>query len=275
MPIVVIMRLTLREAVRRKVMVGLLILSAIFLVLYTLGLVFINNELAGQAVPSRIGGVETVYNFLLVSGLYAANFLLIMLAVLISVDTLAGEISSGTIQSLAVKPLARREILIGKWLGFVILLGLSVLLLVGGVMLITWLITGYTAPNWPSGLLLQYLQTLVLLSVSLLGGTRLSTLANGVLGFGLFGMAFVGGLIGQVGTFISNTTVQTIGQLTALLMPTEALWRRTLSEISVGFNPFRFMYIGGVPEEGVWLYAAIYAAVMLLIALWSFGRRDL
>ncbi len=275
MPIAVIMRLTLREAVRRKVMVGLLILSAIFLVLYTLGLIFINNELAGQSVPSRIGGVETVYNFLLVSGLYAANFLLIMLAVLISVDTLAGEISSGTIQSLAVKPLARRDILLGKWLGFVILLGLSVLLLVGGVMLITWLITGYTAPNWPTGLLLQYLQTLVLLSVSLLGGTRLSTLANGVLGFGLFGMAFVGGLIGQVGTFISNTTVQNIGQITALLMPTEALWRRTLSEISVSFNPFRFMYIGGVPEAGVWVYAVIYAAVMLLIALWSFGRRDL
>lgn len=275
MPIVVIMKLTLREAVRRKVLIGLLILSAIFLVLYTLGLVFINTELAGETVPARVGGVRTVYNFLLISGLYAANFLIVMLAVLISVDTLAGEINSGTIQSLAVKPLARRDILVGKWLGFVILLGASVLMLVGGVMLLTWLITGYLAPNWLMGMALMYLQALVLLSVSFLGGTRLSTLANGVVGFGLFGMAFIGAWIGQVGSFISNATVQSIGQITSLLMPTEALWRRTLSELSEGMNPFRFMFGGSAPEAGVWVYAVIYAAVVLLIALWSFGRRDL
>ncbi len=278
MRIGIIMKLTLREAVRRKVMIGLLIFSGIFLVLYTLGLTFIQNELAGENVPARIGGVGTVYNFLLIAGLYAADFLIVMLAVLISVDTVAGEINSGTIQSLAVKPLARRTILLGKWLGFVILLGLSVLLLVGGVMVITWLITGYTAPNSLAGAGLIYLQTLVLLSISLLGGTRISTLANGVLGFGAFGLAFIGSLIELVGNFptVSSRTAQQIGHIASLIVPTEALWRRALEEMSVAFNPFRLMFVSTTSvDAGVWLYALVYALVILMIALRSFQRRDL
>lgn len=277
MSIGVIARLTLREAVRRKVLWGLLILSAIFLLLYTLGLVFINSELATSGpVPDRIGGVRTVYNFLMMSGLYAANFLIVMLAVLISVDTVAGEIGSGTVQSIAVKPLARRDILIGKWLGFVILLAMSTLLLVGGVMLMTLLITGYFPPNGLSGLASMFLEALVLLSASLLGGTRLSTLANGVFGFGLFGLAFIGGWIEQIGGYISSSTAQSIGHLASLLMPSEALWRRALGEMSEGMNPFKFMFAGTqTPDAGIWLYALAYAGVLLMVAMGAFQRRDL
>jgi Cu-processing system permease protein len=278
MAIGIILRLTLREASRRKVLRGLLILSAVFLVLYTLGLAFVQSEVAAsrELVPARIGGVSTVYNFLLMAGLYAANFLIVMLAVLISVDTVAGEISSGTIQAIAVKPLARRDILIGKWLGFVVLLGMCVLLLVGGVMAVTKVITGYSAPNALSGLGLMYLEALVLLSVSLLGGTRLSTLANGVLGFGLFGLAFIGAWIGQIGEYINSPAAQHIGRATALLMPTEALWRRAMGEMAEGLNPFKFMFGSATPiDSGVGGYALIFSAVMVGLAVWSFQRRDL
>jgi Cu-processing system permease protein len=278
MAINIILRLTLREASRRKVLRGLLILSAVFLVLYTLGLAFVQSEVAASSnpVPTSIGGVNTVYNFLLMAGLYAANFLIVMLAVLISVDTVAGEISSGTIQAIAVKPLARRDILIGKWLGFVVLLGMCTLLLVGGVMAVTKLITGYSAPNWLSGLGLMYLEALALLSVSLLGGTRLSTLANGVIGFGLFGLAFIGGWIGQIGEYINSPAAQMIGRATALLMPTEALWRRAMGEMAEGLNPFKFMFGSATPiDPGVGGYALIFSAVMVGLAVWSFQRRDL
>ena len=45
MAIGTIMRLTIREAMRRKVLWGLLILSAIFLLLYTLGMSFIHQQI--------------------------------------------------------------------------------------------------------------------------------------------------------------------------------------------------------------------------------------
>src|SRR5512143_890163 len=108
-PIGVMFKLTLREAARRKVLWGLLILSVLFLLLYAVGLGFIQSEIARFGVrPSAARNgldLKTGYSFLATFALYAANFLIVLLAVLIPMDTLAGEIGSGTIQSLAVKPL--------------------------------------------------------------------------------------------------------------------------------------------------------------------------
>jgi ABC-type transport system involved in multi-copper enzyme maturation permease subunit len=215
--------------------------------------------------------------------LYAANFLTVMIAVLISIDTLAGEINSGTIQAVAVKPLQRREIVLGKWLGFAILLGGCSLFLIGGVLLITLLVTGYMPPNPLSGLILMFLEALVFLSVSLLGGTRLSTLANGVIGFGLFGLAFIGAFIEQIGGVMQQfgnaggETAATIGKIAALLMPSEILWRRAVADMAEGLvNPVKMMTLGSsTPDQGVVWYALFYAAVLLGLAILSFQRRDL
>jgi Cu-processing system permease protein len=283
----IITRLTLREAGRRKVLWGLLILGGLFLALYAIGLLLILPDLHSVSVRNtrgleQIGGINVVYNFFLMAALYAANFLIVMIAVLIPIDTLAGEINSGTLQAVAVKPLRRREIVLGKWLGFVILLGLCTVLMIGGVLLVTWLTAGYVPPNPTSGPILMFLEALVFLSVSLLGGTRLSTLANGVLGFGLFGLAFIGAFVSQIGGImeqLGNTGAETaiqIGKVASLIMPSEVLWRRALSDMAEGMNPIKMMTFGAsVPDPGVVGYALFYAAVLLLLAVVSFQRRDL
>jgi Cu-processing system permease protein len=279
-PIGVMFKLTLREAARRKVLWGLLILSVLFLVLYALGLSFIQAEIARfgtRAASSRNGfDIKTGYSFLATFALYAANFLIVLLAVLIPMDTLAGEIGSGTIQSLAVKPLRRSQIVLGKWLGFVLLLGACTLLLVGGTWMLTLMITGYALPNIALGWGAMLLEALVFLSISFLGGTRLSTLANGVLGFGLFIVAFVGGFIGAFGTLIGSNSAIKIGDIVSLVMPGEMVWRAALSEMAEGINPLRYMLLGqGTPDASILIYAVIYAAVILLLAIVSFQRRDL
>ena len=55
------------------------------------------------------------------SGLFAANFLSVLFAVLLPVDTLSGEIDSGVIQTVASKPIRRADIVIGKWLGHAVI----------------------------------------------------------------------------------------------------------------------------------------------------------
>ncbi len=280
----ILARLTLREASRRKVLWGLLILGGLFLALYAVGLLLIIPEIPKSSPRGlqQIGGVNAVYNFFLMAALYAANFLIVMISVLIPIDTLAGEINSGTIQAVAVKPLRRREIVVGKWLGFVILLGLCTLLMIGGVLIITRLVADYVPPNPTSGLVLMYLEALVFLSVSLLGGTRLSTLANGVLGFGLFGLAFIGAFVSQIGGImqqLGSTGAETaikLGTLSSLIMPSEVLWRRALADMAEGMNPIKLMTFGAsTPDRGVVWYALGYAAVLLLLAIASFQRRDL
>ena len=129
-----IARLTFREASRRKILLAALLLGLLFLVVYGLGFHFIMREVEKEVGSMRMLELNQIRNFLLMAGMYVVNFLTVMMTVLTSVDTLSGEIASGTIHTLVSKPVRRWEIVLGKWLGFAGMLSLYLLLMGGGVM---------------------------------------------------------------------------------------------------------------------------------------------
>jgi len=274
----VIARLTFQEAARRRILFAALSLGILFLIVFGTGLNFIVKEMNEATRGPGVLQQNEVFSFLLMAGLYVVNFLTIMMTVLTSVDTLSGEITSGTVHTLMTKPVRRWEIVVGKWLGFGIMLGLYLLLMAGGVMVLIYLFTGYTAPNALTGLSLMLLNSLLLLGVSLFGGSVLSTLANGVLVFGLYGVAFVGGWIEHIGSLLNNETALNIGIIASLLLPSEALWRRAVHEMqspliaAIGVSPFSS---SSVPSPLMVGYAGFYAIVVLLLAIRAFSQRDL
>ena len=271
----VIARLTFQEASRRWVLWVALLLGLLFLVVYGIGFREILKDMSKNA--SLLERSE-FSNFILLAGLYAVSFLTLIMTVLTSVDTLAGEISSGTIHTLVSKPLRRWEIVLGKWLGFTGMLTLYLLLMAGGVLLIVYWLSGYTAPNVLAGLGLMWLNINLVLSVSLFGGAFLSTLANGVLVFGLYGVAFIGGWIEQFGAFLKNATAINIGIISSLILPSEALWKRAVYEMqspligAIRFTPFSST---STPSPIMVVYALIYLLIMLGLAMRQFSRRDL
>ena len=273
----VIARLTFREAARRKILLAAVALGVIFLVVYAIGFYYVNKDLSTSGNAGLIERSE-IRNFFMMAGLYVVNFLCVMMAVLTSVDTLSGEIASGTIHTLLAKPVQRWEIVVGKALGFSGMLTLYVLLMGGGVVAVVYLFGGYQAPNVLRGLSLMWLNVILLLNVSLLGGATLSTLANGVLVFGMYGIAFLGGWIEQVGSLVQNQTAVNIGIISSLIIPSEAIWRRAAYEMqsplvqALGFSPFSS---GSVPSLFMIAYAIVYAATALLLAIRQFRRRDL
>ena len=187
-----IAKLTFREAARRKILIAAFLLGLAFLIVYGIGFYYVNKEIGDTVGRNPLENNE-IRNFLFMAGMYAVNFLVVIMAVLTSVATLSGEISTGTIQTLVAKPVQRWEIVLGKWIGFTFMLTLYLLLMAGGTMALVNLISGYTAPNTLGSFLLLWVNAILLLSVSFLGGSMLSTLANGVLVFGLYGLAFIGG----------------------------------------------------------------------------------
>ncbi len=274
----VIARLTFREASRRWVAWAALLLGFIFLIVYAVGFNEIQRGIKGDvsSTPSLMG---EMHNFMLMAGLYVVNFLTVMMAVLTSVDTLSGEIASGTIHSLVTKPMRRWEIVMGKWLGFAGMLTLYLLFMAGGVMGVVYLISGYYAPNPFQGLGLMWLNVVLLFSVSILGGSILSTLANGVLVFGLYSIAFIGGWIEQFGSLMNNQTAVNIGVICSLIIPSDALWRRAAYEmqspIMSMFNRFSPFSSGSVPSPLMIIYAFLYTLVVIALAINQFNRRDL
>jgi len=271
--ILTITGLTLHEARSRKILLAALMFGLIFLALFTTGLYFIDRA-ENTGLPQRRLIVATI----LMAGLYAVNFLTIMTAVLVPADTLSGEISSGIIQTVVSKPLRRWEVLLGKWIGFWIILVGYLVLMAGGVLLATRIIANYIPPNICTGLALMCLEGTLLLTLSIAGGTRLSTITNGVMVFGMYGVAFIGGWMEQIGTIADNAAARYLGIAASLLIPCESLWRlaayymqhKVIRDLQL--NPFSS---ASVPNGTMVLWAASYIALSLAFALWQFRKRSL
>ncbi|MBA3946540.1 MAG: ABC transporter permease [Herpetosiphonaceae bacterium] len=266
--------LTFQEARRRRTALAALLLGLAFLAFFMTGFTLISNSLNRFDNPfTRTAN----YNLLLMAGLYVVHFLLIMLAIFASVDTVSGEISSHTIQTIVTKPVQRWQVLLGKWLGLAIMLVLYLGLLSGGMFLGVYLLTGYLPPNPVEGLLLLMLEALMLLSVSLLCGTRFSTLTNGLVLLMLYGVAFIGSWIEQIGTLFQSDAATTLGIVTSFILPVEAVWRRAayLMETPLARNLPSPFSMGSVPSSAMVIYAVIYVVVAWLLAARAFAKRDL
>lgn len=274
------MRLTLLEAARRRILLAAVVLGGLFLVVFSLGFYFMRETVSeiGLPDPSARVGTQEFFNFILMAGLYSISFLSIAMGALLAADTLAGEVSSGTIQSLVSKPIRRADIVIGKWLGFAVLLAGYLVLMAGGVLGSVWLQTGYTVPGLLAGLGLMYLECLLVMSITLACSSTLSTLATGGVVFGMYGIAFLGGWVEQIGALAGNPTAVEIGIVSSLIIPSEALWKRAAFEKTspvvqvLGFSPFSAAL---APSGLMVAYAAVYLAAAVGLALRQFNRRDL
>lgn len=270
-----IARLTFLEAQRRRLLWTVALLGLVFLILFAVGFFFIHREISRA---STMGNLFEATDFFLLAGLYVVNFLMIMLAVLTSVDTIAGEISSGTIHTIVTKPLRRWEVVLGKWIGFAAMLIVFTLVMSAGTMAIVRVIAGYVPQNPVQGVSLMVVEGLVLLTLSILGGTRLSTLTNGVVVFMLYGLAFIAGWIEQIGAVMQNEAAVNVGIVASLIMPSEAMWKRAAYLMeppflrSVGVHPFAAV---SAPSPVMVVYTLLYIGVALAGALYLFERRDL
>jgi Cu-processing system permease protein len=277
MNVLTIAHLTFLEARQRRLFWIILVIGLASLALFAVGFYFMYREIRpGTTDPALL--LSTFSNIMLLMGLYGVDSLGVMLAVLISVDIISGEIASGTIQTIVTKPVRRWEIVLGKWLGLAVMLAVFILGMSAGMVLIVWSISHYLPPGLLQGVGLMVLEGLVFLTLSILGGTRLPPLGNGVVVFMLYGMAFVAGWIEQIGALLHNETAVDIGIVVSLLVPGETMWRRGAylmqTQILGGLNVSPFA-VASAPSPAMVTYAAVYVAILLLAALGSFSRRDL
>jgi len=274
--LLVIAHLTLHEALRRRVLLAALIGGVAFLILYSIGFHFIARDVA-KSTATLIERRVTL-NAITLAGLFAVNLLMVMSAVLLPVDALSGEIASGSIQTLAAKPMRRSEIVLGKWFAYVVVVLGYQALMAGGVLLIVRVIGHFSPPDVRAALPLMFLEAVLLVSVSIAGGTRLSTVTNGMMAFGLYGLAFVGNWVEQIGTFINNQAARNVGTVASLIMPAEAMWQRAawlmqpaiMRELhATPFSP------ASVASPAMIVWAVLYTLVTIVVAVRGFAKRGL
>ena len=277
--ILTIAHLTLHEARRRKIMLAAVVIGVAFLAVYALGLFFIFRSMVAN--EENLIEQRAITGLLVLAGIYVANFLGVASAVLLAVDTLSGEISSGVIETLAAKPVRRSDIVLGKWLGYAVIAAVYLVAMTIGVMVIARILTGASYPfDVARALPLMLLQALVLLSITIAGGTIFSTVTNGIVAFGFYGLAFMGGFVEQIGLVIGNATARDLGTAVSLISPSDALWRMAMFHLTPEFirntneAPPMF-WSASTPTSAMIVWAVAYVGLALALAIRTFNRRAL
>jgi ABC-type transport system involved in multi-copper enzyme maturation permease subunit len=268
--------ITLREAARRRILWTALIAGVLLLAVFAVALHLQVLEFQGRAMSPFLR--YQVESGMLMVGLYTCDLLAVVMTILTSIDTLAGEIGSGTIHAIATKPVARWQILVGKFAGFCGMVVAFVALTFSGTIAVAYWVTGVLPEHPVRGGLLIVFECILALSVTFALGTWFSTLTNGVLALALQGVAFMGGWLEQVSGFSQSADIVTLGVFSSLAMPGESLWRRAAYEMqtplagSLSFSPFANVSIPSGVAVG---YAGVYLVGALAIAITHFSRRDL
>ncbi len=218
------------------------------------------------------------------SGLTLIKVLALLVVVWTASVAVADEIEGRTAMTVLSKPVRRWQFVIGKYAGLVMVAAL-VFLILGTILLSTTSLkviydareSSKTDPLWSDcanemitvvpGLVLSFLETILLAAVSLAVSTRLSMVPNLIICFTIYALGHLVPLIVQssVGKF---AIVRFVGQLFATLLP--VLEHFTIEAAVIGGVPVPWGYLGWAA-----LYAGLYATVALLIALVLFQDRDL
>jgi ABC-2 type transport system permease protein len=275
--VLTIAHLTWLEARRRRIVLVAVAGGLLFLAVYAVAIFFIFRNINGQG-PVNLVQRSVVLEFLLLAGLYVVNFLTIAVAILLPVDTISGEISSGVMQTVASKPIRRAEIVLGKCLTYWLMTAGYLVLMGGGVVASVRFLTGFSQPHVLEALPLLLLGATVMLMISTAGGIRLTTITNGMVAFAFYGIAFVGGWVEQIGTVARSDAARYIGTAVSLVSPADAMWRRAAYELQPGamrglqVTPF---VTGSVPSGAMIVWTIGFVIATLGLALYLFRRRAL
>lgn len=267
--------LTLLEARRRRISLAAFVVGVAFVLIFGIAVYVIHRESIAADMP--LARVRIQLEMLTLAGLYAANFLIVAAAILLPLDTLSGEIASGAIETLASKPISRRSIILGKALAYWLMVAGFVAIMVGGVVLTMGLATGFWQPHLIPAMALILLEATVLLSIVIAGGVTLSTVANGIMAFAFYALAFVGGWIEQIGVVLGSTDARYIGTVIGLVSPTDALWRLAthvleppvMTAMLTPFTP------KSVPTAAMVWWSVGFVLAALMLAVFRFERRAL
>ena len=282
--VLTIMGYGFREAVRRRVFTVVVLLTAAFLVLFWLATHFVFSRVSSISPPADILVDKRTFAgaFLLGLAMFATLFLGVVLAVFLTLGVVSGDAERGLLQPLVVRPVGRSTLLLSRFLGAAVVCIFYVLAVYGIAVAIIDVSGSWTPPSPAEPGLELAGGVVIVIALSILGSVVLSSTANGIAIFMLFGAGLVAGLLGSIGHALGSTTIEHASRIAAWALPFEALYQDGLRLISssatgaTGFllqlGPFGGAFVHG---WGVRVWAVAYLCAALALAVFLFQRRDL
>jgi ABC-type transport system involved in multi-copper enzyme maturation permease subunit len=244
---------TVREAVRSKVLYGLVFFA---LVMIAAGVV-----LAALSYVERERILQDI-------GLASIRLFGAAIAIFVGVGLIHKEVDRRTIFTILSKPVSRTEFLLGKYAGLVLTLWLQVVIMAAGFVAISLLAGAPLTLGHAQAIGLAGVELALLVAVATLFSSFTTPMLASLFGAGFY---LMGHLTRDLRDLGAQSGAPVVERATALL-------HRVLPDLE-SFN-LTIEAVHGLPvaASDVWLpvlYAAGYSAALLALAVLVFERRDL
>jgi len=274
----VIARLVIREAARRRLLLALLVLTLVVIALTGWGFSRIPT-ITQRGAPLPDLQVKLLASQFLIVTMFMFSFVLAMAAVFVASPQISGDVESGTALAILSRPIGRAEFVGGKWLGLAALVTIYAGSAAAIELGVVNAVVGYIPPEPLSFI------AFVIMTFALLLSTRLSGMVGGVIALVLFGIAWIGGIVGGIGVAFDNAGITHVGTATKLILPTDGLWRGAVYALepqafvasgsqagpAAAANPF---YASAAAPLSFELYVAGWMVLVFALAVISFRARE-
>jgi len=276
-------RLQLQELLRRRLFLVLLLLTLVVISLTTWGFSRIPTL---DDTPMSAVEIAAVASQFLILVMFMFSFVLAFSAVFAASPAISAEVESGITLAMLARPITRLEYVVGKWLGLLATVLIYAIPAASVQMILVQLVVGYSPPHPLEFLAFVIGEAVVVLTLSLLLSTRFAGMVGGVTGLILWGLAWMGGIVGGIGLGFGNATLTHVGTASKLLLPTDGLWRGAVWSLepasliaaaraagrTAAANP---LFAPDPPPPAYVAWCVIWIAAMLAVAIWSFMRKEL
>jgi ABC-type transport system involved in multi-copper enzyme maturation permease subunit len=282
----VVAGVTLREGFRRRILPALAGLSIVAVLLTAWGYAQLPHLGAASGQQVTREEVQLLASQLLILVMFMFSFVLALSAVFAAAPSVGGELESGEALAVLARPVRRRDVLLGKWLGLSLVVVVYAALassLEFGAALLT---TGYLPPHPIEAALYLAGMGLTLLTVTLLLSTRVAPVTAGIVAMLLFGLAWLAGVVGGIGTALGDPATALAGTIGRILVPSDGLWRGALYSLEPGAVLLAgskagpalaaFPFFAPAPPPLIYLaWALLWNLGAFGLAMISLERRDL
>jgi ABC-type transport system involved in multi-copper enzyme maturation permease subunit len=277
-PTFTIAALTIRESVRRRLLLAFVAITMVIVGLSAWGFDRLAHSHSITSGENRVAIPDALILFM-----FMFSFVLALSASAIASPSVSSEIESGVLMTVVARPVRRVEVLLGKWLGLAALLaGYAAGVCALEFAVVRWT-SGFVPPNPVLVAVYLFAEGALLLTLSLFLSTRMPAIAAGVIGIAVFGAGWLAGVVGTIGTGLNIAALRTVGQVGRFLLPTDGLWHAAIFYLQSpsllaehttesGQGPF---YTDAAPSWAYLLWVACWFLIVLVGAVASFERREL
>ncbi len=278
-PTLTIAALTIKEAVRRRLLLAFVAITVVIVGLSAWGFDRLSHTRSLTSGEANLALPQALILFM-----FMFSFVLALSASAIASPSISSEVESGVLMTIVTRPVRRTEVLVGKWLGLAALLAgyaIGVCALEFGVVRLT---SGFLPPSPLLATVYLFAEGALLLTFALFLSTRVPAIAAGVIGVAVFGAGWLAGVAGTLGSAFNVGALRTVGQVGRFVLPTDGLWHAAIyylepssliiQHVSEGGRQDPF-FAQGAPSGAYLLWVICWFLIVLLAAVASFERREL